>query len=205
MNLTQDQIKAKLIFPEINEIPEEVIELFESQKIKIREFTSDQKDILKGYIDYLYDSPKAQEIFNQITEPISIVPTSGFFGGKDFGSFEYPFVLFDINIFNERKYGFISKNGEYVEYDPKLAFMHELIHAITGKFDGDYVDNTVEPPRIVRKFTSPEDSLGPTQVIANKIHDELDAPIRVSYDGAALLYEPGESEVLGGIERGTQF
>ena len=53
MNLTQQQIKDKLIFPEINEIPEEVIELFENQKIKIRgEFTPNQKDILKGYIDY---------------------------------------------------------------------------------------------------------------------------------------------------------
>ena len=205
MDLTQQQIKDKLTFLEIDD---SVTIRSQNSEIKLevtQEFTSNQKNIIKGYIDELYESPTAKEIFNQIKEPISIFPFSeGFFGQKAPDSV----VFFDIEALKEkRKYGYISKTGEYIEYDLKLAFMHELIHAIAGTADGiiDEIPGNDDDYRGERNFKSPETSLGPTQVIANKIHEELDAPIRVSYDGAALLYEPGEPEVLGGIEEGTQF
>jgi Ca2+-binding RTX toxin-like protein len=101
-----------------------------------------------------------------------------------------------------QKSGYISTTGEYVGYDPRLAFMHELIHAITGLTDNEGS----------RAFTSSADSLGPAQVISNKIHSELNppSPLRASYDGAAFLHERGgvvitENGFPKSIERGTQF
>jgi hypothetical protein len=181
MDLTSQQIKDKLTFLKIGDL----------QGVT-QEFTSSQEDTVRGYIDYLYNSPEARKIFNQIIEPISIVANTEVFGGRKIPS---PLVVLDIDVLNgEQKLGYISKSGEFVENDLRLAFMHELIHAITGLSDND--GSPV--------FSSPEASLGPTQVIANKIHSELGHPIRASYDGGAFLHEAGEED-NGSIERGTQF
>jgi RTX calcium-binding nonapeptide repeat (4 copies) len=200
MDLTPQQIKDKLIFPKIDDLPEEIRQEAKGNGIEITEFTTSQKDTIKGYIDYLYASPEAKKIFNQITEPISIVAnTQSFFGLK----IPSPTLFLDKSILSgDKKLGIISKTGEYVGYDIRLAFMHELIHATTGLLD---TESSREPNSPIKVFSSSEASLGPTQIIANKIHTELGYPIRVSYDGTALLYEPGEQEVTGGIERGTQF
>ena len=77
----------------------------------------------------------------------------------------------------------------------RLAFMHELIHTITGLTDNENQ----------RGFLSRADSAGPTQVEANKIHADLNAPIRISYDGTRNFHERGEESVNSSIEKETQF
>ncbi|MEL6438875.1 MAG: hypothetical protein AAFQ80_06430 [Cyanobacteria bacterium J06621_8] len=205
MNLSQDQIKAKLTFLRLEDIPEEITEFLNGRDdIELaQEFTDNQKTIVKRYIDELYLSSKAREILNQIEIPISIVPTNKGYKGALFTLSQgaYPTVFIDLNILTEQeKTGYISKTGEFVNYEPKLIFIHELIHAITGLPDTE-LSNIPGNPSV---FSSSEASLGPTQVIANKVHEELGHPIRVSYDGAALLHESGE-DAEGSIERGTQF
>ena len=177
------QVKANLEFPTIGESVTLRIDGVNTTYNITEEFSSEQKDNIRGYIDYLYASDKAKDIFSQITEPIKIVSyTEGFYAQKIPDSV----VLFDTNAFDGEKLGYISKTGEFVGYDVRLAFMHELIHAITGSSDNEGY----------RNFTSPEASLGPTQVDANIIFGELGHPEMASYDSIIQLER---------IENGTQF
>ena len=200
MNLTIEQIEQreqlkseKLIFLKEDDY-EGVVE---------QEFTSSQKENIKAYIDYLYASPKAREIFNQIEEPIQILAHHTFGALTNFGGNFFtpkPLVTFDMSVFSDEpsekfREGYISETGEFVKYDVRLAFMHEVIHAITGLTDNEGQ----------RGFTSGADSAGETQVEANKIHAELGAPLRISYDGRRKFHEPNEEPIGSSIETGTQF
>jgi RTX calcium-binding nonapeptide repeat (4 copies) len=206
MNLTLDEVKNKFIFLDEKD-----------HDLAIADFTEEQKNIIKSYFDYLYKSDEAKIIFNkmnQIEESIRVF-ASNFFGGVNnlpsLGGNIFdpkPALFFDMGIFideyseefkqqaeiKEFKTGYISETGEFVEYDVRLAFMHELIHAITGLTDNDRK----------RGFSSRADSAGPTQDIANKIYADLNAPLRISYEGTGIFREPGET-VAGSIEKGTQF
>jgi hypothetical protein len=92
MDLTAQQIKDKLTFLKIGDL----------EGVVTQEFTSSQEDTVRGYIDYLYASPEARKIFNQITEPISIFAnTQGFAGNKA----PKPLVTLDTRVLNgEKKY-----------------------------------------------------------------------------------------------------
>ena len=67
------QIKANLQFATKGESVTLRIDGVDNTYNVTEEFSPEQKDIIRGYIDYLYTSDKAKYIFNQITEPIKIV------------------------------------------------------------------------------------------------------------------------------------
>ena len=209
MNLSLQAVKNKFVF--LQE---------EDHKLAIADFTKEQENTILGYLDYLYQSNEAKVIFNQmerINEPIRVFASNSFGGVRNLpslgGNFfdPKPALFIDMGIFNteypeeleieEYKLGYISETGEFVNYDVELAFMHELVHSITGLTDNDGQ----------RGFTSRADSAGDTQVEANKIHADLqelglDAPIRISYDGTRDIYGDGEEpQSITAIKEGTQF
>jgi Ca2+-binding RTX toxin-like protein len=200
MPFTQQELKDNLFFPKINDIPQELIDTLKAQEIEIKEtlFTPSQQEIIKGYIDFLYASPTAKEIFNQATGSIAVIPTTGFWGIKEI----FPSVMLDMDIIDgTTKLGYISTTGKYVKVDPRLGFMHEMIHAITGKLD------PINVPNNNKVYSSSANSLGDTQTIANKIQAELGFPLQVTYDSILKLHESGVAAPPGGlsIEEGTEF
>jgi RTX calcium-binding nonapeptide repeat (4 copies) len=198
MPFTQQEIKDNLFFIKGDDTPEGFVENLKLQqpKLEFKEmFSPSQQETIKGYIDFLYASPTAKEIFNQVTGPIAVIPTNGLWGTKG----DFPAVLLDIDILDgTTKLGYISTTGKYVKVDPRLAFMHEMIHAITGLLD-------VKLSKEV--YSSSANSLGPTQVIANQIHAELGFPLQVTYDTILPLHESGVTAPPGSvsIEEGTEF
>ena len=200
MDLSLQEVKDKFIF------------VGSEDNNSIVDFTEEQINTILGYIDYLYQSPEARKFFNQINEPIRVFAWRFFGGDKYFGTNIFdpnPILAFYMGVFSDEyteefkqefeikkfRTGYISEEGTFVEYDVRLAFMHELIHTITGLTDND--DR--------RGFTSRADSAGPTQVVANRIHDDLNAPSRISYDGTTDFHLPNEDPTASTIEKGTQY
>ena len=212
MNLSIQKIKNNLVFPQNNEIPAEITNNLGAIGINLaNSFTDEEKNEILNYIDALYVSETAKEQFNKITNKISIIPIqqNEFRGGIiPLSQGDYPVVFLSKNILNEEyKIGHLSQTGTFVKYDPKLVFMHEIIHAITGLPD---TIPTPEHPNLPRIFSSPEASLGQTQVIANEVHKEVDpnnpnAPRRVSYQDVWRLHEFDSEATEVGIKEGTEF
>lgn len=63
------QVKANLEFPTIGESITLRINGVDTTYNITEEFSPEQKDTIREYIDYLYASDKVKDIFNQITEP----------------------------------------------------------------------------------------------------------------------------------------
>ena len=170
MALTQEQIneiKGKLNFLKRNDTYEVVVDGQTTEFNVTEEFTINEENIIRGYIDELVASDAAIEIFNQIEEDVSIVANTTGSGGNKVPE---SILFLDLDVFGENpteKIGYLSKTGEFVEYDLSLAFMHELIHAVTGLPDTESSTSV---------FSSPETALGLTLEIANIIHGELIDP-----------------------------
>ena len=169
-------------------------------KLEFIGFPAESQDIVEntviGWISYLYESNTARGIFNKLVdlnENLKVRDSTN--SGderltRDFAAYQGSYTVF-VDFVNEFNKGYISETGEFVEYDISLAFMHEVVHAIE-----DLNDDVA--------YTSSSASAGPTQDLTNDVHIELQAPLRISYDGANPIREPNSSSSIG-VERGTQF
>ena len=166
-------------------------------KIKFTGFTDEQENTLTDYIFYLYGSNVARGVFNKLVDQNKDLEIRDSTNSGDkritkgFAAYNRGYKVF-IDFTNEFNKGYISGTGEFVQYDIRLAFMHEVVHAIEGLHD-------------FTNLTSGKASAGDTQHFTNDIHTELAAPLRISYDGTNPIHSPGEVAPGGSVERGTQY
>ncbi|MEL7076882.1 MAG: tandem-95 repeat protein [Cyanobacteria bacterium J06582_2] len=130
-------------------------------------FPDDGKELIREYVTYLYnESSIAREILDELDEPLNIYSSDELLVAREGG---IPSLFIDKKIFdNTFAKVYISETGTVVQYDNRLALMHEFVHVIRN------LDDEVN-------FDSQEGSAGDTQNLANTIHDELGVPRRISY------------------------
>ena len=181
-------------------------------QLQFNSFTEAQKNTIIDWIGYLYGNPNADSntesgsniargVFNQLISLNKTLNITEFTTEEELGEDggfaarrgQYEVFVDFTNEFNE---GYISETGTFVRYDKSKAFMHEVVHAIEGLTDNN---NS-------RGYTSRQDSAGDTQHFTNDIHAELNAPLRISYDGRREVYgDNEESPNISAIQEGTEF
>ena len=168
-------------------------------------FPDDGKELIREYVTYLYnESSIAREILEELDKPLNVYSSDELLVTREGGE---PSLFIDKKLFDGTfSKAYISETGTVVEYDSRLALMHEFIHVIRN------LDDKVN-------YNSQEGSAGDTQNLANTIHEELGVPKRISYDATftpnnkeltptTVSYKPGTEYTEGNeidIARVTGF